>query len=272
MQSISVNEEHLKVANLNQWITDQLNCSSSAISNKIDNNNESGSEEICDMLKMLSHDIRSPLVTIGATLKLLKRGAYGVFDEGANNELEKLLRLVIQATGVMEDLMGMAFSLSNTPDEHREILNIREDIFYPVILELKKIMEDREVVLFNEGFKVGTEKNALTLGNRFLLKSVFRNLINNAIRYGGKGCKISCSIVKQASFNMISLFNTGKSISESDQNKLFSKNMHSENSRGNGGMGMGLYLVKEIIRKNGGKIWYEACKNGSKFIFTLPCI
>jgi signal transduction histidine kinase len=35
-------------------------------------------------------------------------------------------------------------------------------------------------------------------------------------------------------------------------------------------MGLGLYLVKEIVQKHGGEIWYEACKNGSKFVFTIP--
>ena len=231
-------------------------------------------EEIYDMIKILSHDIRSPLVTIGAALKLLKKGFYGASDEGVSFELDRLLGIVNQAKGVMEEFMGMAFSLSGIQDMHREILDIKKDIAEPVILEMKKRMEEREIILFNDALKSVTQGETLTIGNRFLLKAVFRNLIHNAIIYGGRGCKISYSIEKQTYFHKITVFNTGKPMSKKDQNILFKKVsfIKRDGKEATGGMGLGLYLVREIVHKQGGRIWYRACKKGSKFMFTIPRI
>jgi signal transduction histidine kinase len=72
----------------------------------------------------------------------------------------------------------------------------------------------------------------------------------------------------------LNVFNSGKPIPEDHRDKLFTKFMRfGNNGNGNGildGMWLGLYLIKTIIQKHGGDIWYEAKENGSNFVFTLP--
>lgn len=53
-------------------------------------------EEFYDMMKILSHDIRTPLVIISAALKLLKKGVYGEVDKGVYAELDRLFEIVIR--------------------------------------------------------------------------------------------------------------------------------------------------------------------------------
>ena len=69
------------------------------------------------------------------------------------------------------------------------------------------------------------------------------------------------------------MYNSGKPVPEKCRPKLFTKfSRIEENNNGNSnGTGLGLYLVKKIIQKHGGDIWYEAKENGSNFVFTLPC-
>jgi len=106
------------------------------------------------------------------------------------------------------------------------------------------------------------------------LKIVFRNLLKNAMKYGDKGGTITIGFENPGSCGRFNVFNSGKPIPEEYRDKLFTKFVRFGNN-GNGnemvdGMGLGLYLIKTIIQKRGGDIWYEAKENGSNFVFILP--
>jgi len=72
----------------------------------------------------------------------------------------------------------------------------------------------------------------------------------------------------------LNVYNSGKPIPEEYRHKLFTKfmgNRNCENEKeGVAGTGLGLFLIKKVIQKLGGEIWYEAKENGSNFAFTLP--
>jgi two-component system sensor histidine kinase VanS len=96
--------------------------------------------------------------------------------------------------------------------------------------------------------------------------------ITNALKYGEKGCKVCINIDDWGSLYKISVFNSGRPIPQEDQNKLFIKFCRID-KRNNGeieGVGLGLYLIREILETHNGKIWYEPQQDGSSFIFTLP--
>jgi signal transduction histidine kinase len=275
MQGLLINEDQIKGSASNKWVSKNDYRSIIGYPNNLSSIRlkiKKEKEELYSMMKILSHDIRSPLVSMGAALTLVNKGSYGSLDKGVSSELDRLIGIVTHTTGILEDFMARASSLDGTLDISGEILNIREDIAYPVIMELKKRIQEKGIILFNHGYSSGDEGDTLTTGNRFLLKAVFRNLFNNAIKYGGKGCKISYSINKHGSFHRITFFNSGEPVPEKDRHKLFEKfrSINRVPNKMNDSMGLGLYLVKDIIQRHGGRIWYEACEKGSKFIFTLP--
>jgi light-regulated signal transduction histidine kinase (bacteriophytochrome) len=63
-------------------------------------------EEILNMLRIMSHDIRGSLISISATLKLLSRGYYGKMDEGVANNLKDLLSKTVGLIGITEEYLG----------------------------------------------------------------------------------------------------------------------------------------------------------------------
>jgi signal transduction histidine kinase len=227
-------------------------------------------EDILHMLMLMSHDIRGPLVALAATLKLLLRGSYGNMDESVRNTVRDLQGRVIRLLGLAEDYLGKARSLEGSLRLEREVLDLRQDIIDPLLDELAVEIAQREIVIDNRlgAIPAGT---ILVGANRTWLKTVFRNLFSNAIKYGGKGCRIAFGFEDHGAYYRLNVYNSGPPVPREDRDKLFTKFTRSD-ARGqeeHHGMGLGLYLIKEIIHRHGGDIWYEARHNGSNFTFTI---
>jgi len=108
--------------------------------------------------------------------------------------------------------------------------------------------------------------------SKIWLKTVFRNLFKNAIRYGGKCCTIAFGFEDCTTHYRLNVYNSGSPVPEEDRERLFTKfgRIETDVEHPTDGIGLGLYLIRDIIRKHGGDIWYEARPDGSDFIFTLP--
>jgi two-component system sensor histidine kinase/response regulator len=229
-------------------------------------------EHILTMLMIVSHDIRGPLISITATLKLLIRGVYGKIDESPKETLKDLYGRINRLTGIAEDYLGKASVVTGEVQMERKVLDLREDIIDPVLDELSPEIERNEIIIDNRLGAIPANQIS-TKADKIWLKVIFRNLFCNAIKYGGPGCTISFGFEKHATHYKLNVYNNGNPVPEEYRPRLFTKFCRmSEGNNGNGhGTGLGLYLAKEIIQKHGGDIWYEAKENGSNFVFTLPC-
>jgi signal transduction histidine kinase len=231
----------------------------------------SANEEILNILKIMSHDIRGPLTTLGAGLKLLKKGAYGSMDSNVSCQIDQLFSVLKGLMGNVEDFLGRAFSINGGLQISREPLHLNREVVQPVLLELSKEIQDRSITV--ENHLEALSDNALFIqGDRFWLKAIFRNLLRNAIKYGGRGCKITIGFEDLQFQYRMNVHNTGKPVPEEFRNRLFTKfgRISSEKNGNSESMGLGLYLVKEIVERHGGHIWYEATERGSNFLFNLP--
>ncbi len=150
-------------------------------------------------------------------------------------------------------------------------MDFRQDIINPVLEELSQELRQRCIQVENRFDGMSTKPISIK-ANRICLKTVFRNLLKNAIKYGHAGGTIAIGLEDHGSFYRLNIYNSGRPVPEECRNKLFTKFMHvgDNGSGGTGGMGLGLYLVRQILQKHGGEIWYEAQEDGSNFIFTLP--
>ncbi len=227
-------------------------------------------EHILNMLMVMSHDVRGPLVSMAATLKLLLRGSFGRMDESVWNTIDDLLSRVRHLIGIAEDCLGRAHSLEVTLEKERETIDLRQDIIDAVLDEVSNEIQEQQIVIDN---RLGAiPAGCIPVGvNMMWLKPIFRNLFKNAIKYGGRGCRIAFGFEDHGSFYRLNVYNSGDPIPEEFRDRLFTKFAQiDDGAEKKDGFGMGLYLIREIIRKHEGDIWYEARPDGSDFILILP--
>ena len=227
--------------------------------------------DFLDMPKMLFHDLRGSLVSMSATLKLLTRGYCGKMDEGVTNHLKELLSKTVSLNGMTEEYLSRVLSVDGDLVIENESLDLKEDIINPILEELSPELRGHCIRVEHRFDGISTRRISIK-ANRFWWKTIFRNLLKNAIKYGDPGGTIAIGFEDHGSFYRSNVYNSGQPIPEEYRNKIFTK-FKSLGKNGNGaanGMGLGLYLVKEIIRKHGGDIWYRAEEGGSNFVFTLP--
>ncbi|MGC9196716.1 MAG: ATP-binding protein [Syntrophobacteraceae bacterium] len=227
-------------------------------------------KHVLDMLMIMSHDIRGPLVSIGATLKLLLRGSFGRMDESVWNTVSELMARVKNLISIAQECLENAHAVDGTVVGTREKIDLRQDIIDPILDEMSCEIEQQQIVIDNRLGAIPAGTIPIS-SNMTWLKAVFRNLFKNGMKYGGKGCTIAFGFEDHGEFYRLNVYNSGPSISVENREKLFTKFSHmDEGAEKQDGLGMGLYLIRELIRKYEGDMWYEPRADGSDFIFILP--
>ncbi len=230
-------------------------------------------EKILNIVKAMSHDVRGSLLSISATLKLLSRGYYGKMDDAVVNRIKELFSKTSGLIGITEEYLGRSFSVNDDLDTEAESLDLMKDILIPVLKELSPELKGHHL-LIDHRLHAMSNKLIPIKTNRIWLKMVFRNLLKNAIKYGDKEGMIALGFEDQGSCYRLNVYNSGTPIPEEYRERLFEKftgNRHCGHEKeGTSGTGLGLYLIKKVIQKLGGEIWYEAKGKGSNFVFTLP--
>lgn len=235
---------------------------------------EPGSNEnILQMVKMMSHDVRGSLLSISATLKLLSRGYFGKMDDGAMNKVKELFSKTSGLIGMTEEYLGRSFSVNDDVDAKQDTLDLMKHILIPVLKELSSELKGHRL-LIDHRLHAMSNRPICIRASRVWLKMIFRNLLKNALKFGDPRGMIAIGFEDQGSSYRFNVYNTGNPIPEAYRKKLFTNfwenGNHGMNREGSNGTGLGLYLIKKVIEKLGGEIWYEAKEKGSTFSFTLP--
>ncbi len=224
-----------------------------------------------DRLMMILHDLRGSMVSTSASMRLLVRGAFGEVNGAPLEKLQEVSDNMDRLIGFTGEFMAKAVSWAAGQEMDKELLDLRHDVVAPVLEELGSELRNNRITLDNrlERFPAAVIP---VKGSTLWLKSVFRNLINNAIRHGGAGCTIAIDWQEQGTNCRLNVSNTGNPVPEEYRSMLFSnfaKKMRRAAGDGSG-MGMGLYLSRDIVSRHGGDLFYEPRQDGSNFVVTLP--
>jgi two-component system, sensor histidine kinase and response regulator len=218
------------------------------------------------LFSIISHEFRSPLNSLKGTLALLKVGA---LNEQELNIISNELTDKINSTSIFLD------NLLNWAKSQMQGINPK-----PITLDLKEIAEENVDFLHSlaEKKKVRLETTIhqplIAHADPNMIHLVVRNLISNAIKFSMRGGLIQVRGERKDDAIYFSVKDNGIGMSKENQKLLFQ--IHSFTTRGTAnerGTGLGLFISKNFVESNGGKIWVESDEGvGSTFFFTIPIV
>jgi signal transduction histidine kinase len=104
------------------------------------------------------------------------------------------------------------------------------------------------------------------------LESILRNLIENAVKYGGENAKIGVEVCRQGNDFLFHVMDDGPGIPEKERQHIFESFYRVDDSlaRLSSGAGLGLAICQGLVRAHGGRIWAEPQEAGACIAFTIP--
>jgi signal transduction histidine kinase len=228
-------------------------------------------ERVLNKLAVMLHDVRSSMVSISAALKLVMEDTEGQLQDGAAQRIREVHSRVKKAVGLSEEYLAQLLAGNEDVALGAEMLDLNNEIVEPILDEFSEEIQDHRIVIDNR-LNAQPAATIPIKGSKLYLKSVFRNLLSNGIKHGGDGCTIVIDLEDRGANCCLQVFNSGRTAPEEDQPLLFSGSRRAEKGNGTRSqrLGLGLRLVKEIIKEQGGDIWYEPKNDGSNCVITLP--
>ena len=219
-----------------------------------------------EYVKMVSHDLKSPLASIQSLLEVLLGGFAGPVDEKIKEILQRIGKKIEFLHHYTKDLLDLS-RIRAEKNLNLKIFNIKEVIDTAAEIAMPKT-EGKKIQLNVEIDKQLSDIEA----DKELITYVFLNLIANAFKYTPSGGKVLVQVSQKNSSITVEVKDTGIGIPAQDLPHIFEEFFRASNvAKTTKGTGLGLSLVKYIIEKHGGNILLESeVGKGSSFRFTIP--
>jgi two-component system nitrogen regulation sensor histidine kinase NtrY len=201
-----------------------------------------------EMAKQVAHEINNPLTPMKLTVQSFKNKFNALDIEKNNQKVNELTEMLIQQIELISTISNSFTNFSKMPekkDEYLEIVSITKSLLF---IYSKN----------NVDFQYNQESIYIKFDKLFYIR-IITNLIKNAIQAteSVENPNISINIEDLNDKIKISIKDNGIGISKEFESKIFENNFTTKKT----GLGIGLSMVKEIVEKYNGKIWFESIEN-----------
>jgi two-component system CheB/CheR fusion protein len=219
-------------------------------------------------LSMASHELKTPLTSLKLqaeiTLrhlnsnKIIPKERQFIVAHQTNQLVGRLTRLIDD----MLDVSRIRTGKLNIEKSHHEL----GDIIREAVFRMYSLFEAGGLLMPS----INIEKKIFGSWDRFRLEQVIGNLLTNAIRYG-RGRPIEIKVIEESGMAIISVKDLGYGIASEDLKRIFDRFERAIHYTEVSGMGLGLFISKEIIEAHKGHIWVESeLDKGSTFFVSIP--
>lgn len=218
-----------------------------------------------NLLTMLAHDMKNPVVTAGAFVQRLLAGKAGPTSDAQQSCLksvmEELNRLEWLITDFLEFSRFEAMECRPVPER----FSIKAALLN-YIGAVRPKADEKGIALL---FECDQEADIELVADPRLVGRVIGNLLDNALHYTDPGGAVTVRLARQAGQALVRVSDTGVGIAEEHLPFIF--DAFYRVSRDGTGSGLGLTIAKKIVEAHGGRLWVESVYGkGSAFSFTLP--
>ncbi len=219
-----------------------------------------------NFIAAISHELRTPLTPLKGYLSMFASG-----QMASGPEAEEFFRTMLRQTDRLEhlinDLLDASQLETGQPTINREEVD-PSSLVAEAVAECTPELAAR--VVFDPSGGV-----APIVADRFRVKQVLSNLVSNAAKYSPAGTPIAIEASADKRMCTISVADAGPGIPAAEQARIFERFYRVDNgtTRATGGVGLGLYIARELVESMGGRLWVASEPGrGSTFRFSLPLV
>ncbi len=219
-----------------------------------------------EMTGNIAHELRTPIAGIRAYLETIL--TQEIPEEKKAHFVQQAYNQSVALSDLIKD-MSFLSKIEEAPQAFE-----LETVDMHTLLEKLKAEEQQQLTIKNCTFTWDLPTPFKLRGNYTLIHAIFRNLLENALRYAGENCSIHTTLLKEdAKFYYFSFYDTGVGIQDENHlNRIFERfyRVHEGRTRDTGGTGLGLSIVKNAILVHKGSILVKNRKEGGlEFVFQV---
>lgn len=217
-----------------------------------------------EFMSIASHELKTPLTSLKIYAELLERKIDKHGFSAIKKDVDNLSRQIVRINKLVAELFDVSKIESNNHNIVRRLINIKKLV--------NEVVKDMKTAFPSHNFVVADTPSIKICADREAIEQVFINLITNAVKYSPENSEVVVDIKVKGEFIVCSVSDQGKGISAIDQEKIFERFYRvNDGNNTEQGLGIGLYVSKEIVEKHGGKMNVKSkLGKGSVFSFTLP--
>jgi signal transduction histidine kinase len=227
-------------------------------------------------LSMASHELRTPLTAVSGFIQVARRRLTRASERSdqvdwkeESTRAAETLELAQRQSRRLARLVDELLDVSRLQLGRVQMTRTQIDL----VTSLREVVDRLGLLSTTHTFELTDQaKTAPVLADRDRLDQVFENLLNNAVKYSPDGGSIAIVIAREANEVHVSVADRGIGISPEELDNVFNLFYRSPDPRAGhvSGLGLGLYISREIVTRHGGKLWAESTGKGSTFHVTLP--
>jgi signal transduction histidine kinase len=219
-----------------------------------------------EFLSIASHELRTPVTSIKGYTQLAKM----LIKEGDLSTSDEYLDIALDQIDRMSRLILELLDVSRIETGRLEIR--REAITWSFFV--RDVVHRHHTAVSDRRFHVSVpDDTQIVAGDRDRLEQVLGNLLENAVKYSPDGSDITVTVDDRGESFVTAVCDRGIGIPADELGQVFERFHRGRqvSSTNYGGLGLGLYITKQIIERHGGTIWVDSKEGqGTTFYFSLP--
>jgi len=214
---------------------------------------------------MASHEFRTPLTTIRASVDLLEHYGDSMPEEKKNTYLQEIAREVTNITELLDDILTIGRAEAGRLELKPAVLD-----FHRLCTEMIEMAKLDTTLRHQLKFDwTGTVDNVVL--DEQLVRHMVSNMLSNAVKYSPNGGLVLLAVVRDKQKISIAVTDEGIGIPESERESIYEAFHRFPNVGAISGTGLGLAILKRAVERHGGQVSFESVEGkGTKWLVVLP--